>query len=95
MTKTRVKLLETCRTRMFHHVTAPDVSSLLRPYLSLRFAASLVARPDLKDVSIYRELISKGEDLLYIGAKQACNVIKAGSVGPVWDIVYTAAILNS
>jgi hypothetical protein len=95
MTKTRVKLLETCRTRMFHHVTPPEVSSLLRPYFSLRFAASFVARPDLKDVSNYCELISKRQDLLYIGSKQARNVIEGYSVSPVWDIVYTLAVLNS
>jgi hypothetical protein len=95
MTKTRVKLLETCRTRMFHHVTPPEVSSLLRPYFSLRFAASFVTRPDLKDVSNYCELISKRQDLLYIGSKQACNVIEGHGVSPVWDMVYTLAVLNS
>lgn len=51
MTKTSVRLLETWRTRMFHQVTPPEDSSLLRPYFSRRTAASLVVRPVLDDVS--------------------------------------------
>ena len=37
----------------------------------------------------------KQQDLLYVRAKEACHVIKGHSVGPVRDVVYILAVLNS
>lgn len=88
MTRTRVKLLETWRTRIFHHVTPPEVSSLLRPYLSLRLAASLIARPALLCVSIRCGHSPKQRHVLHIGAKDLGNMVKGRSVSPVRNIGY-------
>ena len=80
---------------MFHHVTPPEVSSLLRPYFSLRLAASFVARPALQYVSKHVGCISKQQRSLDVRDKNTSDVIKGRSVGPVGNVVYILAVLNS